>query len=418
MPLGCFAQQGVGSVRTSVVRHPRVVRRMLPGCWAASARPKRMLPGRWAASASASGQHPPDRSGCCPDVGQHPPGRWAASARTLGSIRPASARYLPASARLPPSVGRMLRGSRAASARKPGSIRAEAGQHPPRQGGCCRGCCADAGRMLPGFIWISRRLHLDLVNRRVQWHEARALRRAEAASGHWRSRQPRRPSRGDRRGRELGGGSPGGSCVRGAAAGVTEGISRAARKAERPSELVAPRPAHRWPRGAAAPRILARHTSAPQRPARGDRQLLGPAESRGNGAGARLGPHRVRGHRCGRLKSVGRMLCGCCLGKTDAGRLPGSIRFAEAASAQHPPDRADAARTPSGCCPDAKRMLPGRQADAGADAAWVRADAARSLGGCCGSIRAASARPHHSETEPENARICRHFNILRRSLQP
>ena len=92
---------------------------------------------------------------------------------------------------------------------------------------------------------------------------------------------------------------------------VAEGVSRVAREAERPSELVAPRPAHRWPRGAAAPRILARHTSAPQRPARGDRQLLGPAESRGNGAGARLGPHRVRGHRCGRLKSVGRMLRGC-----------------------------------------------------------------------------------------------------------
>ena len=85
---------------------------------------------------------------------------------------------------------------------------------------------------------------------------------------------------------------------------VAEGVSRVAREAERPSELVAPRPAHRWPRGAAAPRILARHTSAPQRLARGDRQLLGPAESRGNGAGARLGPHRVRGHRCGRLKRL------------------------------------------------------------------------------------------------------------------
>ena len=209
--------------------------------------------------------------------------------------------------------------------------------------------------------------------------------------------------------------------MRGAAAGVTEGISRAARKAERPSELVAPRPAHRWPRGAAAPRILARHTSAPQRPARGDRQLLGPAESRENGAGARLGPHRVRGHRCGRLKRL------------QGGRFPKETsramrrRRAAAGAASVLPRRqppsirateADAARPPSGCCPAAKRMLPGRQAAAGAAAAWVRADAARSLGGCCGSSRAASARPHHSETEPENARICRHFNILRRSLQP
>ena len=71
----------IESVRTSVVRHPRVVRRMLPGCWAASARPKRMLPGRQAAAgadaawvradaarsqradaAAASGQHPLDRT--------------------------------------------------------------------------------------------------------------------------------------------------------------------------------------------------------------------------------------------------------------------------------------------------------------------------------------------------------------------
>jgi hypothetical protein len=172
--------------------------------------------------------------------------------------------------------------------------------------------------------------------------------------------------------------------VRGAAAGVTEGISRAARKAERPSELVAPHPAHRWPRGAAAPRILARHTSAPQRPARGDRQLLGPAESRGNGAGARLGPHRVRGHRCGRLKSVGRMLRGCCLGKTDAGRLPRGFR-AEAdrrsdgqAEARRKPrgSRAEAARKPpdrNGSRPDAERKPPGRQAEA-----------ARTPGGCWG----------------------------------
>ena len=211
----------------------------------------------------------------------------------------------------------------------------------------------------------------------------------------------------------------------GAAAGVTEGISRAARKAERPSELVAPRPAHRWPRGAAAPRILARHTSAPQRPARGDRQLLGPAEPRGNGAGARLGPHRVRGHRCGRLKRLqgGRFPKETSRDMRDGGRQQpfcrGSNRRSIRPAGQHPFGlEADAARPPSGCCPAAKRMLPGRQAAAGAAAAWVRADAARSLGGCCGSIRAASARPHHSETEPENARICRHFNILRRSLQP
>ena len=170
--------------------------------------------------------------------------------------------------------------------------------------------------------------------------------------------------------------------MRGAAAGVTEGISRAARKAERPSELVAPRPAHRWPRGAAAPRILARHTSAPQRPARGDRQPLGPAESRENGAGARLGPHRVRGHRCGRLKRL------------QGGRFPKETsramrrRRAAAGAASVLPRRqppsirateADAARPPSGCCPAARRllgrllpgsgrMLPGRWAAAAAAA--------------------------------------------------
>ena len=208
--------------------------------------------------------------------------------------------------------------------------------------------------------------------------------------------------------------------MRGAAAGVTEGISRAARKAERPSELVAPRPAHRWPRGAAAPRILARHTSAPQRPARGDRQPLGPAESRetvrerGWDPTGCVGTGAVGSSGSRAAASPKRLLAPCAAG----GRQPGQHHLPR----QQPPSiratEADAARPPSGCCPAAKRMLPGRQAAAGAAAAWVRAAAARPLGGCCGSSRAASARPHHSETEPENARICRHFNILRRSLQP
>jgi hypothetical protein len=34
-----------------------------------------------------------------------------------------------------------------------------------------------------------------------------------------------------------------------------------------------------------------------------------------------------------------------------------------------------------------------------------------------GRSRAATARPHHSDTEPENARICRHFNFFARFLQ-
>ena len=38
-----------------MVQHPRVVRRLLPGCRAASARPRRMLPGRQAAAASVAG---------------------------------------------------------------------------------------------------------------------------------------------------------------------------------------------------------------------------------------------------------------------------------------------------------------------------------------------------------------------------
>ena len=171
----------------------------------------------------------------------------------------------------------------------------------------------------------------------------------------------------------------------GAAAGVTEGISRAARKAERPSELVAPRPAHRWPRGAAAPRILARHTSAPQRPARGDRQLLGPAEPRGNGAGARLGPHRVRGHRCGRLKRLQGGRFPKETSRAMAGGSRGSIRFCRGSNRPAsgrprrmlPGRQADAARPPSGCCPAARRllgrllpgsgrMLPGRWAAAAA----------------------------------------------------
>ena len=85
-------------------------------------------------------------------------------------------------------------------------------------------------------------------------------------------------------------------------------------------------------------------------------------------------------------------------------RAQASNRFVEA----------DAARPPNGCCPAAKRMLPGRWAAPGAAAAFVRAAAARPLGGCCGSSRAASARPHHSETEPENSptsRSCTSFSV-------
>ena len=37
---------------------------------------------------------------------------------------------------------------------------------------------------------------------------------------------------------------------------------------------------------------------------RGDREVLGSAESRANDAGARLRPHRMRVHRCGRLKRL------------------------------------------------------------------------------------------------------------------
>jgi len=32
--------------------------------------------------------------------------------------------------------------------------------------------------------------------------------------------------------------------------------------------------------------------------------------------------------------------------------------------------------------------------------------------GCCGRSRAATARPHHSDTKPQNARICRNFNMF------
>ena len=90
-------RQQLGSIRTSVVQHPRVVRRLLPGCRAASARPRRMLPCRRAASASVAGQHPPCRGGCWAAAGQQPPGRLAAAA--AGRRQPP--RLLPSKAYLP-----------------------------------------------------------------------------------------------------------------------------------------------------------------------------------------------------------------------------------------------------------------------------------------------------------------------------
>ena len=177
--------------------------------------------------------------------------------------------------------------------------------------------------------------------------------------------------------------APVGARGAGAAAGVTEGISRAARKTERPSELVAPRPAHRWPRGAAAPRILARHTSAPQRPARGDRQLLGPAESRGNGAGARLGPHRVRGHRCGRLKRLQGGRFPKETSRAMRGRREAAAVLPRQQPPQHPAGRAASVRPRGGCCPAAKRMLPGRQADAARPPGGCWGGCCLGPGGCC-----------------------------------
>jgi len=56
--------------------------------------------------------------------------------------------------------------------------------------------------------------------------------------------------------------------------------------------------------------------------------------------------------------------------------------------------------------------LAARQEPFGREAGTVRP-----LGGSCGRSLAGTARPHHSNTEPENARICRHFNILARFLQ-
>ena len=42
----CSVFPPLGSVRTRVVQHPRVVRRLLPGSCAGTARPRRFLPGR------------------------------------------------------------------------------------------------------------------------------------------------------------------------------------------------------------------------------------------------------------------------------------------------------------------------------------------------------------------------------------
>ena len=59
--------------------------------------------------------------------------------------------------------------------------------------------------------------------------------------------------------------------------------------------------------GVAAPRRLECWTGRRWRltgASRGDREVLGSAESRANDAGARLRPHRMRVHRCGRLKRL------------------------------------------------------------------------------------------------------------------
>ena len=85
----------IGSVRTRVVQHPRVVRRLLPGSCAGTARPRRFLPGRRAGTGrsicrnrSAARQEPP----AVPAVpAREPPPGAARPGGRCGRNRPAPA---------------------------------------------------------------------------------------------------------------------------------------------------------------------------------------------------------------------------------------------------------------------------------------------------------------------------------------
>ena len=96
----------IGSVRTRVVQHPRVVRRLLPGSCAGTARPRRFLPGR--------------RAG------------------TVGMNRPTEAVFLPGRRA---GTGRSICRNRSAARQEPSAVPAVPAREPPpgaaRPGGRC-----------------------------------------------------------------------------------------------------------------------------------------------------------------------------------------------------------------------------------------------------------------------------------------
>ena len=86
----------LGSVRTSVVQHPRVVRRLLRGSCAGAARPRRFLPGRRAGTGRSICRNRPTARQEPPAVwavpAREPPAVWAVPSREPAGSCPAAAR--------------------------------------------------------------------------------------------------------------------------------------------------------------------------------------------------------------------------------------------------------------------------------------------------------------------------------------
>jgi len=84
----------IGSVRTRVVQHPRVVRRLLPGSCAGTARPRRFLPGRWAGTVGRN--RPTEAVPARPSGRNRPADLQEPLGRPAGTDRPPAVPAVPA----------------------------------------------------------------------------------------------------------------------------------------------------------------------------------------------------------------------------------------------------------------------------------------------------------------------------------
>ena len=124
----------------------------------------------------------------------------------------------------------------------------------------------------------------------------------------------------------------------------------------------------------------------------------------------------VRGESCDEVQradnvhgnaSVLQLSAGAALPRQELGRsCPVALQKPRGCRAQHPFGLEAVAAPPrGGCCPAPPR---------GCWRGSCRGPAGSrpAAKGCCGRSRAATARPHHSDTKPQSARICRNFNMF------